>query len=102
MLLIFKRLNDYITFEIDRKNKKLKIKGEQTNYREEESPWRMLWDKCEYHKKNQGKDNIKCLDCDKVAESQDKETESLSDKDFVKVFENQMKVYAFKLAKWES
>ena len=65
-------------------------------------PWRMLWDKCEEHKRKSNKVNFKCPACEEIVKKQDKETESLTDKDFVKVFENQMKVYNFRLAKWES
>ncbi len=101
MLLIFKRFSEYLTFNIDRKNKKLKVIAEHTNYQEEETPWKMLWDKCENHKSKPGEDNSKCKVCKDVIKKQDKETESLSDKNFVEVFENQMKVYGFKLTKWE-
>ncbi len=102
MLLIFKRFSEYITFNIGREKKTLKVTGEQTNYKEEEMPWRILWDKCEEHKRKPSEDNSKCKACKEVIEKQDKETESLSNKKFVKVFEGQMKVYGFKLKKWES
>lgn len=101
MLLIFKRFSEYLTFNIDRKNKTFKVTGEQTNYKEEEMSWRMLWDKCEEHKRKPNTDNSKCKACNEVIEKQDKETESMLNKDFVKVFENQMKVYGFELVKWE-
>ncbi len=102
MLLIFKRFSEYLTFNIDRTKKILKVTGEQTNYREEAMSWRMLWDKCEHHKKKLSEDNSKCKACDEVIEKQDKETESLSDEDFVKIFKDQMRVYAFELKKWQS
>ena len=102
MLLIFKRFSERIIFDINRKEKKLKVTGEETNYKEEEMSWQMLWDKCEDHKKKPNEDNSKCRTCNEVIEKQDKETESLSDKKFVKVFEEQMRVYGFILAKWES
>ena len=101
MLLIFKRISERIIFNIDRENKILKVTGEETNYQEEQMSWKMLWDKCEEHKQKQRDDNSKCEACKEVTEKQDKETESLSDKNFVEVFENQMKVYGFKLIKWE-
>lgn len=101
MLLIFKRFSERIIFNINRKEKTLKVTGEETNYKEEETPWKMLWDKCEEHKKKRNEDNSKCKACAKVIEKQDKETESLPDKNFVKVFEDQMKVYNFELIKWE-
>ena len=47
-------------------------------------------------------DNFKCEACEEVIKKQDKDTESLSDKKFVKVFEKQMKVYGFELKKWQS
>ena len=62
----------------------------------------MLFDKCEDHKKNQKENNLDCKECDKVVTNQDKETESMTDKQFVKVFKNQMQVYGFSLKKWES
>ena len=102
MLLIFKRFSEYLTLNIGREKKTLKVIGEQTNYKEEPMPWRQLWDKCEEHKKNLKEDNSKCEACEEVAKKQDKETESLSDKKFVKVFKNQMEVYGFRLKKWES
>ena len=102
MLLIFKRFSEYLTFNIDRKKKIFKVTGEQTNYKEEEMSWRMLWDKCEEHKRKPNEDNSKCKACEEVIEKQDKETESLSNKKFVKVFQNQMKVYGFELKKWQS
>ena len=102
MLLIFKRFSEYITFSIDREKKILKVTGEQTNYKEEELAWRMLWDKCEEHKRKPNADNSKCKACEEVIKKQDKETEPLSNKNFVKVFKEQMKVYSFKLVKWES
>ena len=102
MLLIFKRFSEYLTLNIDREKKILKVTGEQTNYKEEEMPWRMLWDKCEEHKPKLNEDNSQCVACKEIAKKQDKETESLSNKKFVEVFQNQMEVYAFKLTKWES
>ena len=102
MLIIFKRFSEYLTLKIDRKNKKLKVIGEQTNYIEEESPWWRLFDKCEEHKGKPNEDNYKCKACKEVIEKQDKETESLSNRKFVKIFEDQMKVYGYKLKKWES
>ena len=101
MLLIFKRFSERLIFNIDRKRKTLKVTGEETNYQEQEMPWKMLWDKCEEHKRKPKEDNSKCQDCEDVIEKQDKETESLSDKNFVEVFEDQMKVYGFRLVKWE-
>ncbi len=102
MLLIFKRFSERIIFNIDRKQKILKVTGEETNYKEEEMPWRMLWDKCEEHKKKINQDNSKCKACEEIVKKQDKETESLPDKSFVKIFEDQMKVYGFELVKWDS
>ena len=101
MLLIFKRFSEYLTFNIDRKKKTLQVNGEQTNYKEQEMSWRMLWDKCEEHKRKPNEDNSKCKACNEVIEKQDKDTESLSNKKFVKIFEDQMKVYGFELVKWE-
>ena len=101
MLLIFKRFSEYLTFTIDRKLKTLKVNGEQTNYQEEDLLWKMLWDRCEEHKEKLKQDNSKCQACKEVAEKQDKETESKSDKKFIKIFENQMEVYGFKLVKWD-
>lgn len=101
MILVFKRFSEYISFDIDRKNKTYYCIGEQTNYQKEELPWRMLWDKCEHHKLKQNEDNTDCKDCDAVAEKQDKETEGLKDQAFVEVFESQMKIYGFTLEKWE-
>ncbi len=102
MLLVFKRFSEYITLNINREKKTLKITGDETNYTEQEQPWRMLWDKCENHKRKPKENNLECEACDKVATKQDNETESLSDKKFVKVFDSQMKLYGFKLKKWES
>ena len=102
MLLIFKRFSEHLTLNIDRKKKILRVTGDQTNYAEEELPWKMLWDKCEEHKRNPNKDNSRCKECEKVTERQDKETETLSNRKFVKVFEEQMKLYGFELVKWES
>lgn len=102
MLLIFKRFSERIIFNIDRNKKIFKVTGEETNYKEEEMSWRMLWDKCEEHKRKPNQDNSKCKDCEEVVKKQDKETESLSDKGFVKIFEDQMKVYNYELVKWES
>ena len=99
MELVFERLGDYSQFNIDRKNKKLKCIGENTNYVEQDLPWGHLWDKCEAHKKKPNEDNSSCADCDKVAETQAKEMEGYSDKKFAQVFINQRKVYGFKLAK---
>ncbi len=101
MLLIFRRFSEYFKMEIDRKNKKLKITGSQTNYKETEQPWRLLWDRCEQHKKDFRKSNIGCKDCDEVAKVQDSYTQSLDDKKFAETFENQMKVYGYNLVKWE-
>lgn len=102
MLLIFKRFSERLTFNIDRKRKTLKVIGEETNYQMQEMPWKMLWDKCEDHKRKPKEDNSKCKACEDVIKKQDKETESLSNKNFVKVFENQMKVYGFELKLWQS
>lgn len=101
MLLIFKRFSERLMFNIDRKTKELKVTGEQTNYHEQAMPWKMLWDKCEEHKKKTNEDNSKCKACETVIQKQDKETESLPNKSFVKIFEDQMKVYGFQLVKWE-
>lgn len=101
MLMVFKRFSEYIQFEIDRKNKTYYCTGETTNYKKEQLPWRMLWDKCESHKSSPNQDNSTCKDCHKVEKQQDKETEKLDDRAFVEVFENQMKIYGFKLEKWE-
>ncbi len=97
MLLIFKRFDEYLTLDIDRKKKALRINGEQTNFEKEEQPWRMLWDKCEKHKRNQKEDSSTCIACSIVAQQQDKETESLKDEDFKKVFDDQMQIYGFNL-----
>ncbi len=99
MLLIFERLGDYCEFEIDRVNEKVKFTGSQTNYIKQDLQWRMLWDKCEQHKRNPKQNNSGCKDCKLVSIKQDNETKNLSDKDFAAVFKNQMKVYGFKLKK---
>lgn len=101
LLLIFRRFSEFFKMELDRKNKKLKVTGTKTNYKEMEQPWRMLWDRCDFHKKNLKETNIDCKDCESLAKLQDKETESMEDQKFVDTFENQMKVYGFKLIKWE-
>ena len=101
MLLIFRRFNEFLTLNIDRKNKKLKVRGTSTNFKEEEQPWKLLWDRCEHHKKNLKESNIGCEGCSKVMELQDKETEAMTDEQFRDVFKNQMKVYLYDLIKWE-
>ena len=99
MLLIFERLGEHSKFDIDRINKNLKYTGEQTNFVEQELPWKMLWDKCEDHKRKPNEDNSKCKACDMVATKQDNETTPLSNKDFAEIFKNQMNLYGFNLVK---
>lgn len=99
MQLIFKRFTEYFTLDIDRKNRKVNVNGEQTNYVNTQVDWNMLWDKCEVHKKEMNRDNSKCEECKKVAMQQDLETQKLSDSDFVKLFEKQMGMYGFNMVK---
>ncbi len=101
MQIIFQRFSEYLTLIIDRKKKTLKMTGEHNNYQTQETPWKMLWDPCERHKKNPNEDRSKCTYCNNVGTKQDKATETLEDKDFVDVFVNQMKLYGFRLIKWE-
>lgn len=101
MLLVFKRFSEYLTLNIDRTKKILKVTGEQNNYKEQLTSWRMLWDKCEEHKKKPKENNLNCKDCIQVANFQDKETEKMNNEDFKNVFVEQMKVYEFKLVRYE-
>lgn len=101
MLLFFRRFSEYLSLDIDRQKKVLALTGEQTNYKKEVLPWRMLWDRCEYHKKKLKENNSLCGDCIKVAEEQDRQCEPMHDSEFVSIFENQMKIYGFDLVKWE-
>jgi hypothetical protein len=108
--LIFKRFNQYAIFYIDRENKKLRVNGEPTNYKEQVYPWRMLWDKCFEHSKQAGiaiaknrpvPSTWKCRECIAVAKRQEIQTQDMNNEDFVKVFEDNLKFYGYKLAKWQ-
>lgn len=101
MLLVFRRFSEYILLKIDRQKKKLIISGKSSNYKEEEQPWRLLWDKCEHHKKNPKESNLDCKSCQEVAKQQEEATQNLTDEQFREVFARQMKVYLYELVKWE-
>lgn len=103
MFLYFRRIVDsvYLEFEINRENKRLKFIGEQTNYVKQELPWRMLWDRCEDHKKKLNEDNTSCGACRQVEVTQDEQMQALNDSEFVKVFEKQMEVYGYDLVRWQ-
>ena len=100
--LYFKRINEYLQLIIDRERKKLKVIGEKTNYKEQELPYTMLFDKCEYHKLKAKEDFKDCSACKMVILEQQSMTDKMHNEDFVMTFRSQMQVYGFKLVKWEN
>ncbi len=102
MNLIFKSSEGFVEFTIDRKNKKVILKTEQTNYEPQEVEWRMLWDRCLYHTKNLKSDNLSCPLCKRKEEEQDKIAEPLSDQGFKDMLEKQMIIYGYTLENGDS